>query len=147
MAYVKTAILIVLQCVETRAPCAVYDSLLLKVKGERKVKGYKTVWPQGLFNNSFAAFYCHTFRIEPRFTLFGQQWLVIWRSPMDAIFIQCLSYSSLTHAISEANEVFSSSDVCLFFFCVELSKHSLEEIYAGCSWEGSPLFQVSSICR
>ncbi len=49
--------------------------------------------------------------------LFGQQWLLPWNSPMDAIFAQSLSYCWIMNTtLIEASEAYGSLDVVLGSF-------------------------------
>ncbi len=58
--------------------------------------------------------------------LFGQQWLLPWNSPMDAVFAQSLSYCWIMN--TDLNEACSSLDVVLGSFMTSwMSRHCLLE--------------------
>ncbi len=64
--------------------------------------------------------------------LFGQQWLLPWNSPMDAVLPSLfLIVKSWTLTLIEASEACRYLDGC---------------VVIALAWEGSPLFQIFSIC-
>ncbi len=84
--------------------------------------------------------------------LFGEQWLLPWNSPMDAVFAQSLSYCWIMNTDLNwgkwGRQFFRCCSGFFYDLLDELSLCSWSNFGrpATHSWEGSPLFHIFSIC-